>query len=85
MQEQDFPSLYRSADDLSLKSQKHFFQALRIHLVLLVIAATLSIISIPHWLVALAQLLALLGALGCSIYLFSVRPDRMWYSGRAVA
>jgi hypothetical protein len=35
MQEQDFPSLYRSADDLSLKSQKHFFQALRIHLVLL--------------------------------------------------
>ena len=85
MQEQDFPSLYRSADDLSLKSQKHFFQALRIHLVLLVIAATLSIISIPHWLVALAQLLALLGALGCSIYHFSVRPDRMWYSGRAVA
>ncbi len=85
MQEQDFPALYRSADDLSLGSQRHFFRALRIHLVTLVIAATLSITSIPHWSVAAAQLLALLCALGCSIYLFSMRPDRFWYAGRAVA
>ena len=41
MQEQDFPALYRSADDLSLKSQKHFFRALRVHLVTLVVAAIL--------------------------------------------
>lgn len=85
MQEQDFPALYRSADDLSLKSQQHFFRALRIHLVLLVTAATLSAASMPHWSIAAAQLLALLGALGCSIYLFAIRPDRLWYSGRAVA
>ncbi len=85
MQEQDFPALYRSADDLSLKSQKHFFRALRVHLVTLVVAAILSIVSIPHWSVAAAQLLALLGALGCSIYLFAMRPDRFWYAGRAVA
>lgn len=85
MQEQDFPALYRSADDLSLKSQQQFFRALRIHLVLLVAAAILSIASIPHWSIAAAQLLALLGALSCSIYLFSIRPDRLWYSGRAVA
>lgn len=85
MQEQDFPALYRSADDLSSKSQRHFFRALRAHLVALVAAAILSIVSIPHWSVAAAQLLALLGALGCSIYLFAVRPDRLWYAGRAVA
>ena len=85
MQEQDFPALYRSADDLSLKSQQHFFRALRVHLVTLVVAAVLSIVSIPHWSVAAAQLLALLGALGCSIYLFAIRPDRSWYAGRAVA
>ncbi len=65
MQEQDFPALYRSADDLSLKSQRHFFRALRGHLVTLVVAAILSIVSIPHWAVAAAQLFALLGALGC--------------------
>lgn len=85
MQEQDFPSLYRSADDLSLRSQQQFFCALLVHLVTLVIAAILSIVSIPHWSIAAAQLLALLGALGCSIYLFTKRPDRFWYAGRAVA
>lgn len=85
MQEQDFPALYRSADDLSLASQSHFFWALRVHLLTLVGAAALSIVSIPHWSVAALQLLALLGALGCSIYLFTMRPDRLWYAGRAVA
>jgi hypothetical protein len=85
MKEQDFPALYRSANDLSLKSQRHFFQALSIHLTMLVIAAILSIVSIQHWSVATSQLLALLAALGCSIYLFAMRPDRLWYSGRAVA
>ncbi len=85
MQEHDFPALYRSADKLSLASQRHFFRALFAHLVMLVIAAILSVINIPHWSVAVAQLLALLCALGCSIYLFAIRPDRFWYAGRAVA
>lgn len=85
MQEKDFPSLYRSADELSLDSQTHFFRALRVHLVTLVVAAALSIVSVPHWSIAAFQLIALLGALGCSIYLFSIRPDRFWYAGRAVA
>lgn len=85
MQEQDFPALYRSADSLSLASQAHFFRALRVHLVTLVLAAALSIANIPHWSIAALQLLVLLGALGCSIYLFSMRPDRLWYAGRAVA
>ena len=85
MQEHDFPALYRSADELALASQAHFFLALRVHLATLIVAAILSIVSIPHWTVAALQLLALLGALGCSIYLFALRPDRLWYAGRAVA
>ncbi len=85
MNEIDFPALYRSANDLSLDSQKYFFNALRMHLILLVIAATLSITSISHWSIAVFQLLALLGTLFCSIYLFTKRPDRYWYAGRAVA
>lgn len=85
MLEQDFPALYRSANDLSLKSQQHFFRALQVHLATLVVAAILSFVRFPHWSVAAAQLLALLGALGCSIFLFAKRPDRFWYSSRAVA
>jgi hypothetical protein len=85
MLEHDFPALYRSADRLSSESQKQFLRALKVHLLLLVFAAGLSIVSTPHWGVAVCQLLALLGALSCSIYLFSRRPDRYWYAGRAVA
>jgi len=84
MQEQDFPALYRSADDLSLESQTHFFRAFKLHLLLLVVATLLSIVSI-HWSISALQLLALLGALSCSVYLFGRRPDRYWYAGRAVA
>lgn len=85
MQEKDFPALYLSSNDLSLSAQKNFFFALKLHLLLLVAAAILSVVSIPHWSVAVLQVLCLLGALFCSIFLFGKRPDRHWYSGRAVA
>ncbi len=85
MKEKDFPALYRSADDLSKASQAEFLRALKLHLVFLVVAAVLSAVDIPHWFVAALQLVVLLGALFCSIYLFSKRPDQSWYSARAVA
>lgn len=85
MTEQDFPALYRSADQLSLDSQKYFFRALLIHLAVLVVAAILSMpLFLGKW-VFILQLLALICSLGCSIYLSTVRPDRYWYAGRAVA
>jgi hypothetical protein len=85
MQEYDYPALYRSANHLSLESQSSFFRALKFHLTLLVAAAALSIVTIPHWSVATLQLIVLLGALSLSIFLFAKRPDRYWYAGRAVA
>ena len=85
MNGEDFPALYRSADQLSLNSQKHFFLALGGHLTLLVVAATLSVLNFPLWQIPALQLLVMLGALSCSIYLLSKRPDRYWYAARAVA
>lgn len=85
MNEGDFPALYQSADDLSLESQKAFLDALRLHLVLLVLAAVLSVLNIPHWSAAILQALVLLGAMSCAIYLAMKRPERYWYAGRAVA
>ena len=84
MLDQDFPALYRSADELSLTSQRQFFLILGLHLVMLVIAAILSVIG-SCWSVAIVQLLVLLCALGCSVLLFALRLDRRWYGGRAVA
>jgi hypothetical protein len=85
MLEDDFPALYLSANKLSNLSQQHFYKAIAAQLFLLVGSAILSIISINHWSIHVLQLILLLGSLGCSIYLFSMRPDRLWYAGRAVA
>jgi hypothetical protein len=81
----DYPALYQSSDELSLSSQKAFFRTLFLHLLFLVVVSVLSMINSPLSELAIVQALALLGALACSVYLFSVRPDRYWYAGRAVA
>jgi hypothetical protein len=87
MQEEDFPALYRSADELSRESQNAFLRVLKAHLCALVTAAILSIVAVKGWEtdIAMLQLGVLLVALACSIYLFAKKPDRHWYAGRAVA
>src|SRR3990172_3664362 len=81
----DYPALYHSSDELSILSQKAFFRATFWHLLFLVIAALISVVNIPSAEFAILQVMVLLGALACSVYLFSTRPDRHWYAGRAVA
>ena len=85
MQPENFPGIYKSADALSASSQKKFFGVLALHLSLLVIGAALSAINNPSILTVIAQVVVLLGALFCSIYLLGTRPERKWYSARAVA
>ncbi len=55
------------------------------HMGLLATASAISVVNSPCAWVAVLQAMVLLGALGCAIYLYVVRPDRHWYSGRAVA
>jgi hypothetical protein len=81
----DYPALYQSASDLSERSQKAFFAAFFSHMALLAVASGISILNSPDAEVAIAQAIVLLGALGCAIFLFLGKPDRHWYSGRAVA
>ena len=80
-----FPALQRSASQLSRSSQSHFFNALRLHLILLLAAATLSALGSDHWSVAFSQAIVILGAIFCAVYLAAKRPERDWYAGRAVA
>jgi hypothetical protein len=81
----DYPALYRSADALSLASQRRFYQALFLHLLLLLLAAGISVLNSPAPRFAYLQSLLLFGALGCAVYLFLARPERYWYGGRAVS
>lgn len=85
MQNTDFPGLYQSADTLSANAQKYFLGALFSNLLLLVLAALVSVINYPHWVAALIQFMFLLLALASSVFLAWKRPEKSWYSGRAVA
>lgn len=85
MKHSDYPALYQSASDLSERSQNVFYRVFLSHMALLAIASAISVANSPSAKVAILQALVLVGALGCAIYLFSVRPERHWYSGRAVA
>jgi len=81
----EYPALYKSASDLSHNAQNAFYRAFLGHMGLLAAASAISVISSPHPEIAILQALVLIGALSCAIYLYFVRPDRHWYSGRAVA
>jgi hypothetical protein len=81
----EFPALHQSADSLSIKSQTRFFGALALQLSLLIGAAFISALNSTDRALAIAQLVAVLGALGSSIFLAALRPDRLWYAARAVA
>lgn len=85
MNNEDFPGIFQAADQLSKRAQGRFFRALFSNLVLLVCASFLSILNYHHWGLAWLQVIVLLGALGLSIYLAATKPERMWYSARAVA
>jgi len=85
MNREDFPALYKSADEHSANSQKYFFRTLKIQLGLLVIAAVLSGVNEATKFTAYLQAFTLLASLGCSVFLYTQRFDRQWYAARAVA
>lgn len=85
MNDEDFPGLFLAANKLAIEYQTNFKLALKTNLITLVIAAILSFIPSTHWITSLLQLLMLLTTLGCSIYLATQKPEKIWYSGRALA
>lgn len=85
MREQDFPALYGAADQLSINAQLHFYKVLFLNLFLLVSAAALSVFNNPRVEIAYAQAIVLLMSLACAVYLGTVRPEKSWYGGRALA
>ncbi len=85
MKHEDYPALYQAASLLSENAQRHFYRAFLFHMLLLALASAISVANSTSPELAILQALVLLGAFGCAIYLYLGRPDRHWYSGRAVA
>ncbi len=82
------PALYAAADSAALVGQQRYLVALRLRLGGLFAAAVTGVASFERnnveW-AGLAALIAFLVALGAESYTALLRPDRLWYEGRAAA
>lgn len=81
----NYPALYKSAEKLSGETQKLFYGALIGNLLALIAAAFISLVNSSEAWIAVVQAVTLLIALGSSIYIFSLKPERQWYEARAIA
>lgn len=84
----DFPGLFQAADEASMRGQNTYLRALRMRLILSVLAAVCGAVTIsfgPTDIAALGTALFFVGALGVDALVFHSRPDQTWYQGRALA
>jgi hypothetical protein len=85
MDEEDFPALYNSADSASLKAQSDYFNALRLYLFLLILAAFVSFAYPSNVYAAISSASLFIVTLGILVWLKVQKPEDIWYNGRAVA
>jgi len=85
IQECDYPALYKAADAASLEAQSAYFNALRIYLFLLIVAAAVAFAFGNLANGALASAALFLLTLGILVWLKVKKPEDIWYNGRAVA
>jgi len=85
MEEKDFPALYNAADIASVSAQSNYFTALKLYLVLLILAAFVSFSWPTNVYGAMASAALFLVTLGILVWLKVHKPEDIWYNGRAVA
>ena len=84
----DLPALYRAADATSLGGQRRYLWAIRLALLGSVVAAAggagATASDRLEWL-AWVAVGAFMLAIGSSLYIALLKPDKAWYDGRAAA
>lgn len=87
----DLPVLFRSADQFSLRRQKHFLRLVRVRYAGLIVAAITGVASFPIGsarvleLAAAGTVLALLVSLVVELFARAYGPEKDWYDGRVLA
>lgn len=81
----DYPGLFQSAGNASLRAQKSYYTALRAYLFTLILAAVVSFTWPKSTHGAGLSALLFLISLGMLVWMRVRRPDDIWYNGRAVA
>ena len=85
--DKDFPGLYQTANSVSVREQKKYFNYIAWYLILLIVTAFFTLysdgVSYPVFKIVAAVLFLL--TMFIIIWLRVSRPDDIWYNGRAVA
>jgi len=85
MEAEDYPSLYQSANNASVSTQKLYTTAIRFYLILLILGAVFSKYAPKDVFWSIVSAIVLITTLALSIYQAFKRYDKIWYNGRAVA
>jgi hypothetical protein len=85
MEYNDYPALYKAADNASTSAQSAYLWLIKGHVFLLVVGAGLLVNSLPTKEYSLFNAFVFLCALGISIFLAVKKYEKTWYSARAVA
>lgn len=85
MKDIDYPSLFQASDKAAIAAQTHYLNSLKLYILLLIIAATLSLIGINSRASAIGAAITFLGTIGLNSYIFTKHLQKNWYITRAVA
>lgn len=89
MNSEDYPALYASADKASLAAQRQYVWLTRAEIGLMLLAAAIAALRVlglvPSGPLAGVLAVVLLGAFGVRVANRVLRPDKIWFDGRAVA
>jgi len=85
MENRDYPGLYQETDQASVKAQKVYLRSIALYLLLLIVAAVVSLLMGTSTILAILAALIFVVTLFLSIALAVKRYDKTWYNARAVA
>lgn len=85
IEDNSYPALYKAADRASIDAQSKYLRVIKLHGLLLVLGAGLTIHPLPTTEYSLINAFVFLIALGLSILIAVKKYETSWYSARAVA
>lgn len=85
IEDQDYPALFRSADQASIKAQNSYLGTIRWYLFSLITGALFTLLADASPVNGIIATILFLGSLFLFIFQQSRKHDTVWYNGRAVA
>lgn len=85
IEDQDYPALFRSADQASIKAQSSYLATIRWYLISLIAGALFTLLADANPINGIIATILFLASLFLFIFQQNRKNDTVWYNGRAVA